>query len=106
MTNVRYTLYCEHGRVLHSRIHYLYIGDWLLPDLEKYVVLVHGLFSKREYLSVCMRYKIGMYSYHPANWTDIRPYHDGKLWKDTRSGWLVRVSANQFKGRLIHNGML
>lgn len=103
---VPYTLYAEQGQVLRSGIHYLYIGSWLQPDPGRYVVLVHGTLSKVEYYSICTKYKIGLYSYHPANWTDIKPYHDSKLWKQLRSGWMVRVKEKEFKGRLIHNGML
>lgn len=103
---VPYTLYAEQGQVLRSGIHYLYIGAWLQPDPGRYVVLVHGTLSKVEYYSICTKYKIGLYSYHPANWTDIKPYHDSKLWKQLRAGWMVRVKEKEFRGRLVHNGIL
>lgn len=104
--NVLYTLYCEHGVMLHSKAHFLLLGSWVCPDPGKYVVLVHGTLSRMEYYELCTRYKIPMYNYPTVNWTDIKPYQENAMWKPLPVGWLMRIGEQMYKGILVNNGFI
>lgn len=103
MTNVRYTLYADIGRVLRSGTHYLYVGSWLQLDQSKYVVLVHGLMSREAYNGICLKYSLPIYEYASVNWVDIFPYHDSGFFLSQKIGRLYKVNdLDLWRGELQH----
>ena len=103
MNNVKYTLYCQPGRLFHAGDHYLTVGSWIPPDPDRYVILKHGTMSRNEYNDICTRYKLTIYEYAPVNWTDIFPYHDTGFFMVQKIGSLYKVSdLDVWKGGLIN----
>lgn len=49
---MRYTLYCEYGRLGRPGAHFLHVGEWIRPD--GHVVLCHGTMTDDEWESVNM----------------------------------------------------
>ena len=103
MTNVKYTLYADIGRVLCSGTHYLHIGSWMQLDQSKFVVLVHGTMSREAYNSICTRLLLPIYEYAPVSWIDIFPYHDTGFFQSQKIGRLIKVKdLDLWKGELYH----
>ena len=103
MKNIKYTLYAEIGSCFRSGKHTLYIGDWLLPDMGKYVVLAHGTMSRNEYNGICTKYRISIYEYAPISWVDIKPYQENGFFRFQRIGSLYKVRDQDiWKGDIRH----
>ena len=99
--NVKYTLYAKHGSAFRAGLHVLYIGDWIIPDLGKYVVLVHGTMSRNEYNVLCTKSEIPIYEYAPVSWTNIFPYLENGFFRIRRIGSLYKTSdPDVWKGGL------
>lgn len=46
---MKYTFFCELGRLYRPGLHYLMIGDWIIPDPARFVILAHGNMTSQEY---------------------------------------------------------
>lgn len=57
---VPYTLYCRHGYLFRSGMHFLQVGVWMhwLPDM---VILQHGLLTETEYRQIQTKRYVNVY---------------------------------------------
>lgn len=99
---MKFTYYCEPGRFLSPRAHYVFIGEWIRP--EGYIVLQHGNMSYCEYKNITEQGFIRIYENRESDYTyietlitrsDMRKYQDQHRRK---VGILIRKSYNLYMG--------
>lgn len=49
---MKYTFFCELGRMYKPGLHYLFIGGWIKPSPARFVVLSHGNMTSTEYARI------------------------------------------------------
>ena len=100
---IKYTLYAKHGSAFRAGPHFLCIGSWILPDLNRYVILKHGTMSENEYNYVCTKSKLPIYEYAPISWVDIFPYQENGFFRFQRIGSLYKsMDPHRWMGTLKH----
>ena len=71
---VKYTLYCENGRIFRSGQHFLKIGTWLEWRSDR-VILQHGLLSDDEAIQIRGQSMVNVYQDSRNNCVTItEPY--------------------------------
>ena len=100
---IKYTLYALHGSAFRAGPHFLHIGSWILPDLEKYVILKHGTMCGNEYNDICTKSILPIYEYAPISWVDIFPYQENGFFRFQRIGSLYKLTDhNEWTGGIRH----
>ena len=101
---MRFTYFCEPGRFLSPRTHYIFLGGWIRP--EGYIVLQHGNISYLEYKKITGQGFIRVFEDRGSDYTYIetivnRP--DLQVYRDIhrrKVGVLARKRYNLFVGRV------
>lgn len=103
---MKFTYYCKPGRFLSPREHYIYIGDWIMP--EGYIVLQHGNLSYLEYKKILDNGFIRIFEDQKSDYTyietivsrsDLQKYRDMNLHRGL-VGTLTQISYNLYAGHV------
>ena len=101
---MKFTYYCEPGRFLSPRQHFVFIGDWIRPD--GYIILQHGNISYLENRKIERQGFIRIFEDSGSDYTYIETIvnrSDVQRYRDMRKrkvGILTRKSYNLYAGRI------
>lgn len=107
---MKFTYYCEPGRFLSPRTHFIYIGGWIRP--EGYIVLQHGNLSYLEHKKITEQGYIRIFENHGVDYSYIEPiafrsdlqrYRDLNLHRGC-VGTLIQKNYNLYAGRVLVYG--
>ena len=73
---IKFTLYCENGRLFQTACHYLLLGDWI-TWCEGYTILQHGILSDQEEQQIFSQELVNVYQDMRNKSIGITsPYHE------------------------------
>ena len=101
---MKFTYFCESGRNLSPRTHFLYIGEWIRP--KGFIILQHGNISYLEYKKLTGQGFVRIFENRGADYTyietimnrpDLQEYRDNQR---RRVGVLTLKRYNLYAGRV------
>lgn len=98
---IKYTLYCEPGKMLHPGLHTCVIGDWINP--EGHIVLTQGTMTEAEYKKFTTDGFIRLYDRWQIKWIGIYSGLGSARWMEDgllSAGVLHRKSYNVYEGHV------